>query len=94
MGNTSLSYIKIIGIAYNSGPNTSHGGTITPSDAYHKATKWFLHHMNDMVLFRKYIQSLDTLELNVHIAFSPFITIEEVCIVSHTDTTMCGSLNL
>jgi hypothetical protein len=36
--------------------------------------------MNDMVLFRKYIRSLDTLELNILIAFLLFITIGEVCI--------------
>jgi hypothetical protein len=33
--------------------------------------------MNDLVLFRKYIQSLDILELNVFIAFSLLITIGE-----------------
>jgi len=49
------------------------------SDVYHKATKWFLHHMNNLVLFRRYIQSLDTLESSVLIAFSFFITIGEVC---------------
>jgi hypothetical protein len=77
-GIPSPSYIKIIMIAYNIGPNAIHGATITSSDAYHKATKWFLHHMNDLVLFKRYTRSLDTLELNVFIAFSFLITIGEV----------------
>jgi hypothetical protein len=34
-----------------------------------------------MVLFRKYTRSLDTLELNVLIAFSLLITIREVCML-------------
>ncbi len=50
-------------------------------DAYHKATEWFLHHMNDLVLFRRYIWRLNTLELNVLIAFLLFITIGEVCML-------------
>jgi hypothetical protein len=79
MGNTLPKLHQVIGIAYNNGPNAIHGGTITSSDAYHKATKWFLHHMNDMVLFRRYIRSLDILELNVFIAFSLLTTIGEVC---------------
>jgi hypothetical protein len=70
---------QVIRIEYNRGPNTTHGRIITSYDAYHKATKWFLHHMNDLVLFRRYIRSLDTLELNVFITFSLFITIGEVC---------------
>jgi hypothetical protein len=52
---------------------------ITLSDAYHKAIKWFLHHMNILVLFTMYIRSLDILELNIFIAFSLLITIGEVC---------------
>jgi hypothetical protein len=73
---------QIIGIAYNNGPNIIHGGPITSSDAYHKVTKWFFHHMNGLVLFKRYIRSLDTLELNVLITFSLLITIGEVCNLS------------
>ncbi len=51
------------------------------SNVYHKATEWFLHHMNDLVLFRRYTQRLDTLELSVFITFSLLITIEEVCML-------------
>ncbi len=61
------------------GPNATHGRTITSSDAYHKGTKWFLHHMNSLVLFRSYTRRLNTLELNVLIALSLLITIGEVC---------------
>jgi hypothetical protein len=60
MGNTLPKLYHIITIAYNNGPNATHGGTITSSDAYHKVTKWFLHHMNGLVLFKRYIRSLDT----------------------------------
>jgi hypothetical protein len=42
-------------------------------------TKWFHHHMNDLVLFKRYIRKLDTLELSVFITFSLLITIGEVC---------------
>jgi hypothetical protein len=35
--------------------------------------------MNGLVLFKKYTWSLDTLELNVFIAFSLFIIIGKVC---------------
>ncbi len=70
---------QVIGIAYNNGPNATHGGTITLSNAYHKATECFLHHMNSLVLFKRYIWSLDTLELSVLITFSLLITIGEVC---------------
>jgi hypothetical protein len=66
---------QVIEIAYNNGPNATHGRTITSSDVYHKATEWFLHHMNGMVLFKRYIQSLDILELSVLIVFSFLITI-------------------
>jgi hypothetical protein len=79
MGNTLPKLHQIIRIAYNIGPNIIHGGIITSSDAYHKATKSFLHHMNGLVLFRRYTQSLDILELNVFIAFLFLITIGEVC---------------
>jgi hypothetical protein len=81
MGNTLPKLHQIIGIAYNNGLNTTHGRIITLSDVYHKATKWFLHHMNSLVLFRRYTRSLDTLELNILIAFSLFITIGEVCML-------------
>jgi hypothetical protein len=64
MENTFPKLHQVNGIAYNNGPNATHGGTITSSNAYHKATKQFLHHMNDLVLFKRYTQSLDTLELN------------------------------
>ncbi len=49
------------------------------TDAYHKVIEWFLHHMNSLDLFRKYIPSLDTLELSVFIAFLLLITIGKVC---------------
>jgi hypothetical protein len=52
MGNTFPKLHQVIGIVYNNGPNATHGRIITSSDAYHKATEWFLHHMNDMVLFQ------------------------------------------
>ncbi len=80
-GDTFPKLHQIIRIAYNNSPNVIHGGTITLSNVYHKATEWFLHHMNDLVLFRRYTQSLDTLELNVLITFSLLITIEEVCML-------------
>jgi hypothetical protein len=79
MGNTFPKLHQVIGIAYNSGPNATKGRTITLSDAYHMATEWFLHHMNALVVFKRYIRSLDTLELNVLITFSLLITIGEVC---------------
>jgi len=79
MGNTLPKLHQVIEIAYNSDPNTTHGGIITLSDVYHKAIEWFLHHNNGLVLFKRYTQSLDTLELNVLIAFSLLITIGEVC---------------
>jgi hypothetical protein len=46
MGNTFPKLHQVIGIAYNSGQNATHGETITSFNAYHKATEWFLHHMN------------------------------------------------
>jgi hypothetical protein len=79
MGNTLPKLRQVSRIAYNTGPNATHGGTITSSDAYHKATKWFLNHMNNLVLLKRYIRSLDILELSVLIAFSFLITIGEVC---------------
>jgi hypothetical protein len=93
MGNTLPKLHQVIGIEYNSGPNTTHGETITSSDAYHKATEWFLHHMNDLVLFRRYTWSLDTLELNVLIAFLLFIIIGEVCMLKSV-TSLLGVNNV
>jgi hypothetical protein len=81
MGNTLPKLHQVIEIAYNNDLNAIHGGIITLFDAYHKVTEWFFHHMNGLVLFKRYTQSLDILELNVLIAFSLLITIEEVCIL-------------
>jgi hypothetical protein len=50
MGNTFPKLHQVSEIAYNIGPNTTHGGTITSSDVYHKAIEWFHHHMNALVL--------------------------------------------
>jgi hypothetical protein len=93
MGNTLPKLYQVIKITYNNGPNTIHGGTITSSHAYHKATKWFLHHMNGLVLFRRYTQSLDILELNVLIVFSLLITIGEVCMLK-SKTSLLGVNNV
>jgi hypothetical protein len=79
MGNTLPKLHQIIGVAYNNGPNVTHGEIITSSGAYHKVTEWFFHHMNGLVLFKRYIRSLDALKLNVLIVFSLIITIGEVC---------------
>jgi hypothetical protein len=75
MGNTLPKLHQVIGIAYNNGPNAIHRVTITSSNAYHKATEWFFHHMNGLVLFRRHTQSLDILELSVFITFLFLITI-------------------
>ncbi len=80
MGNTLPKLHQVIKIAYNNGPNVIHGRIITSFDAYHKETKWFIHHMNDLVLFKRYIRSLETLELNIPIAFLFLITIGKVYI--------------
>jgi hypothetical protein len=93
MGNTFPKLHQVIEIAYNSGPNAIHGRTITSFDAYHKATEWFLHHMNDLVLFRRYTQSFDTLELSVFIAFLFLITIGEVCMLK-SETSLLGVNNV
>jgi len=93
MGNTLPKLHQIIKITYNNGPNATHGGTITSSNAYHKATEWFLHHMNDLVLFRRYTQSLDILELSILIAFSFFITIGEVYMFKF-ETSLLGVNNV
>jgi hypothetical protein len=81
MGNTLPKLHQVIEIAYNNNPNSTHGRTITSSDVYHKATKWFFHHMKSLVLFRRYTWSLDTLELNILITFSLLITIGKVCML-------------
>jgi len=93
MGNTFPKLHQVSKIAYNSGPNAIHGGIITLSGAYHKATEWFHHHMNSLVLFKKYTWSLDILELNVLIAFSLLITIGEVCIFKF-ETSLLGVNNV
>jgi len=93
MGNTLPKLHQVIKITYNSGPNATHGGIITSSDAYHKATKWFLHHMNGLVLFRRYIRSLDILVLNILIAFSLLINIGEVCMLK-SKTSLLGVNNV
>ncbi len=93
MGNTLPKLHQVSGIAYNSGPNATHGGTITSSDAYHKATEWFHHHMNGLVLFKRYTRSLDTLELSVLIVFSLLITIGEVCMLK-SETSLLGVNNV
>jgi hypothetical protein len=93
MGNTLPKLHQVIRIAYNNGSNAIHGGTITSFDAHHKVTEWFLHHMNNLVLFKRYTWSLDTLELNVLIAFSFFITIKEVCMFK-SETSLLGASNV
>jgi len=93
MGNTFPKLHQINEIAYNSGPNAIHGRTITSSDAYHKVIEWFHHHMNGLVLFKRYIRSLDTLELSVLITFSLLITIGEVCIFK-SETSLLGVNNV
>jgi hypothetical protein len=93
MGNTLPKLHQVIGITYNNDPNITHGETITSFDAYHKATKWFLHHMNGLVLFKRYTQSLHTLKLSVLIAFSLLITIGEVCMLK-SETSFLGVNNV
>jgi len=84
---------QVIGIAYNNGPNITHGGTTTSSDAYHKAIEWFLHHMNGLVLFKRYTRSLEILELSVFIAFSLLITIGEVSMLK-SEMSLLGMNNV
>jgi len=93
MGNTLPKLHQVSEIAYNSGPNAIHGGTITSFNAYHKAIEWFHHHMNGLVLFKRYTWSLDTLELSVFIAFSLLITIGEVCMLKF-ETSLLGVNNV
>jgi hypothetical protein len=49
--------------------------------------------MNDLVLFKRYTQSLDILELSVLIAFSLLITIGEVCMFK-SETLLLGVNNV
>jgi hypothetical protein len=93
MGNTLPKLHQIIGITYNNDLNATHGRTITSFDAYYKVTEWFFHHMNDLVLFKRYTRSLDTLELSVFIAFSFLITIGEVCLFK-SKTSLLGVNNV
>jgi hypothetical protein len=93
MGNTLSKLHQVSEIAYNSGLNTIHGGTIISSDAYHKAIEWFHHPMNGIVLFRRYTRSLDILELNIPIAFSLLITIREVCMLK-SEMSLLGVNNV
>jgi hypothetical protein len=93
MGNTLPKLHQVIGIAYNNGPNTTHGRRITSFDAYHKAIEWFFHHMSGLVLFRRYTRSLDTLELSIFIAFSLLITIGEACMLK-SETSLLGVNNV
>jgi hypothetical protein len=93
MGITLPELHQVIEIAYNNSPNATHGGTVTSFNAYHKATKWFLHHMNGLILFRSYIRSLDTLELSVLIAFLLLITIRKVCMLKF-ETSLLGVNNV
>jgi hypothetical protein len=55
MGDTFPKLHQVIRITYNNGPNDIHGRIITSANVYRKAIEWFLHHMNDLVLFKKYI---------------------------------------
>jgi hypothetical protein len=93
MRNTLPKLHQVSGIACNNGPNIIHGGIITSSDVYHKVTEWFHHHMNGLVLFKKYIQSLDILELSVLIAFLLLITIGEVCMLK-SETSLLSVNNV
>jgi hypothetical protein len=93
MGNTLPKLHQVSGIAYNNSPNATHGRTITLSVAYHKATKWFHHHMNGLVLFKRYTWSLYTLELSIPIAFSLLITIGEVCMLK-SETSLLSVNNV
>jgi hypothetical protein len=93
MGNTFPKFHQVSEIAYNNGPNATYGGTITSFDVYHKVTEWFLHHMNGLVLFKRYIRSLNTLELSVLIAFPLFITIREVRMFK-SETSLLGVNNV
>jgi len=84
---------QINGVVYNNSPNVLHGEIITSFDVYHEVIEWFLHHMNDLILFIKYIQNLDILELSIVIAFSLFITIGEICMFKF-ETSFLGVNNM
>jgi len=49
--------------------------------------------MNGLVLFKRYIRSLDTLELSVLIAFSLPITIGKVCMLK-SETSLLSVINV
>jgi len=49
--------------------------------------------MNNLVLFKRYTQSLDTLELSVLIAFLLLITIGEVCMLK-SEMSLLGVNNV
>jgi hypothetical protein len=49
--------------------------------------------MNDLVLFRRYTRSLDTLELSVLITFLLLITIKEACMLKF-ETSLLGVNNV
>jgi len=91
--NTLPKLHQVIRITYNNGPNDIHGRIITSFDVYHKAIEWFFHHMNGLVLFKRYTWSLDTLELSVFITFSLLITIGEVCMLKFK-TSLLGVNNV
>jgi hypothetical protein len=93
MGNTLPKLHQVIKITHNNDPNVIHGGTTTSSNVYHKVTEWFFHHMNDLVLFIRYIWSLDTFELGVFITFSFLIIIGEVCMFK-SKTSLLGVNNV
>jgi hypothetical protein len=93
MGNTFPKLHQVNRIAYNNVPNVTHGRTITSSNACHKVITWFLHHKNGLVLFKKYIRSLDILESSVLIAFSLLITIGKVCMFK-SETSLLGVKNV
>ncbi len=87
--------LEVLGFTSTLGQSgvATHGGTITSFNVYHKATKWFLHHMNGLVLFKRYTWSLDTLELSVLIVFSLLITIGKVCMLK-SKTSLLGVNNV
>jgi hypothetical protein len=93
MGNTLPKLHQVSEITCNNNPNATYGGAIALFDAYHKAIEWFHHHMNGLVLFKRYTQSLDILELSVLIAFLLLITIGEVCMLK-SETSLLSVNNV
>jgi hypothetical protein len=93
MGNTLPKLHQVIEITCNSSPNATHGGTIISSNVCHKVTKWFFHHMNVMVLFRRYTCNLETLKLSVFIAISLLVTIGKVCMLK-SEMSLLGVNNV